>query len=122
MNYGAVVPFDYDNMPPEVWMADGRRLDRTDPGVAYLHKKSGLMVVPRREPYLDGRYGWLRHVSLSYPNRLPGWKDLRLVKNAFIGPDVDVMMVLPVASAYTNLMEFCHHLWEMPEPWSDRMP
>lgn len=108
-----------------VWLADRRVLtplpDATrglPPGARAWQTDDGLRVIAGLEPYLDGRYGALLHVSFSRRNRLPEWREVRLVKDAFFGPDISAMVVLPQQRDYTNVHPFCHHIWQMPEPWS----
>lgn len=89
------------------------------PGTRGWVSRSGLRILAADEPYLDGRFGNLRHVSFSRPNYLPGWRDVRLVKDTFYGDEAEAMLVLPKAADYTNVHPYCHHLWQMPEPWTD---
>lgn len=62
-------------------------------------------------------HGDLLHVSLIYPNRLPSWEDLRQVKDAFFGDDLDAMMVIPKAEDYINVHQYCFHIWQTPRTW-----
>ena len=98
--------------PPRGWelvAAQGRH--PTDPddlgGAAYVNRDSRLKVIRSKATYSDG--DWV-HVSLSRPNRLPTWGDLKLVKQAFLG-DVTALQILPKASNYVNIHPFCLHLW-----------
>ncbi len=84
--------------------------------------KSGLRIIAGDEPYLNAAYGNLRHVSFSRSDRLPGWKEVKLVKDTFFGDDAEAMIVLPKKRDYTNVHQFTHHLWQMPEPWTDEGP
>ncbi len=52
-----------------------------------------------------------RHVSLSYPNKIPKWKDLREVKDIFIGKDKKAIQVFPKESEYVNIHPYVLHLW-----------
>jgi hypothetical protein len=80
--------------------------------------KDGLRIIAGMEPYLDGRYGDLLHVSFSREHRLPGWKEVKIVKETFYGDELEAMLVLPQKKDYTNIHYFTHHLWQMPEAWS----
>lgn len=69
---------------------------------------SGLQVLAS-EDHIDGkRYV---HLSLSLPDRLPSWYDVRLVKRDFIGPDKEAVQVLPPEEEYVNCHPYCLHLW-----------
>ena len=62
----------------------------------------------------------LLHVSVSLPGSLPSWRQVRLVKEALYGPDVDAVMVLPRDADYVNVHEFCLQLWQLPYVWGIR--
>lgn len=62
----------------------------------------------------------LLHVSLSLPDSLPSWRQIRLVKDALFGPDVDAMMVLPREADYVNIHRFTWQLWQIPVVWGIR--
>lgn len=83
---------------------------------------SGLRVIACYEPYLEGQFGELLHVSFSRPRVLPNWKEVRVVKDTFFGENLEAMVVLPKTSEYTNLHPYTHHLWQIPEPWTDAGP
>ena len=53
---------------------------------------------------------WL-HVSCSHKNKLPKWKELREVKDIFIGKDKKAIQVFPKQSEHINIMPYCLHLW-----------
>lgn len=84
--------------------------------------RGGLRIIAADEPYLDGRFGNLRHVSFSRPSIPPARQDVRLVKDTFYGDDAEAMLVLPKASEYINIHPYTHHLWQIPEPWTDAGP
>lgn len=84
--------------------------------------RGGLRIIAADEPYLDGRFGNLRHVSFSRPSILPSWRDVRLVKDTFYGDDAEAMLILPKAADYINIHPYTHHLWQIPEPWTDAGP
>jgi len=111
----------------DVPLADGRFLRALPdwslglpPGQRAWETLDGLRVIASLDRYLGDRHGPLLHVSASYPHRLPGWAELRLLKAAFYGPRRSAMVVLPRDEDYVNHHPFCHHLWDMPEPWTSR--
>lgn len=55
--------------------------------------------------------GVYKHVSLSHPNRLPSWAEIKIVKEKFFG-DTTVIQVLPDSSRYINIHPYCMHLWK----------
>lgn len=66
------------------------------------------------------RFGVLYHVSVAYRERLPSWKDVRLVRDALLPADRDFMMLLPREEDYISLHRFCFHVWECPTEWGMR--
>lgn len=62
-------------------------------------------------------HGNLLHVSLSYEHRDPSWHDIKQVRYAFFGEDIDCMMVLPKLSHYVNLHPHTFHIWQTPTEW-----
>jgi hypothetical protein len=68
-----------------------------------------VMVLVSESVESDDRI-WL-HVSVSRPNRLPTWADLRRVKDAFIGKDRKAIQVLPAQSEYVNIHPYVLHLF-----------
>lgn len=78
-------------------------------GKAFTNTLSGLLVLASTDIMEDGsRY---LHISCSYPDRLPTWDDLKIVKNIFIGEDREAFQVLPKKEDYVNLHPHCLHLW-----------
>jgi hypothetical protein len=77
-------------------------------GRAY-RSANGLRVITTVATEQDGK-AWL-HVSVSRVQRLPGWLDLREVKDVFIGRDATALQVLPSSEKYRNQHPFCLHLW-----------
>ena len=70
---------------------------------------NGLHVLASVIQYED-RKEWL-HISFSRKNRMPEYKDMKLVRNSFIGEDKKCIMVFPEKSHYVNISEYCLHLW-----------
>jgi len=73
----------------------------------YIHR-GGLRVCVEVEMNESDR--WI-HVSLSRPDRIPTYNDLKLVKELFIGADRKAIQILPSRSEHYNLHEFCLHLY-----------
>lgn len=63
---------------------------------------------------------WL-HLSVSRPNMLPSWDELKRAKAVFMG-DRLAIQILPPRAAYLNVHNFCLHLFArldgdtIPEP------
>ncbi len=74
----------------------------------------GLAVIATYDPT---PHGTLLHISMSYARRLPRWRDLVAVRDAFFPPDVDVIQVLPRRGEYVNAHQFTLHLFQAPAAW-----
>ncbi len=79
------------------------------PYVHYRHAHSDLLVIAGGRVEKDGKR-WI-HVSMSYPQKLPGWNVYRMVKDRFIGRDKKAIQVLPPDSEYVNLHPNVLHMW-----------
>ncbi|SNR99553.1 hypothetical protein SAMN04488503_2245 [Humidesulfovibrio mexicanus] len=78
-------------------------------GTAWANHRLGLRVIMSVDTLVgDERY---LHVSCSRKSRLPSWDDLKVVKDVFIGEEVEAIQCLPKKSEYVNLMPHCLHLW-----------
>lgn len=103
----------------DVRLSDGRllrRLHRFAAGAAYSERKpDGLRVIATMDA--SHAHGTLLHVSVSYPDHDPSWRDLVAIKTAFFGTDIDAMMVLPRVADYINIHEHCFHVWQTPVTW-----
>lgn len=75
---------------------------------ARWRRRDKLMVIGEVAVY-DGKL-WL-HVSCSYPNRLPGWLELRAVKDLFVGKQRKAVQVMPGEAEYVNIHPYVLHLW-----------
>jgi hypothetical protein len=73
-----------------------------------FRKFNGLIVLVGQFDHEGDR--WL-HVSCSHKNKLPKWKELREVKDIFVGKDKQAIQIFPPESQYVNIMKFCLHLW-----------
>ena len=70
---------------------------------------TGLLVLVSEEKQQDNCL-W-RHVSLSYKNKMPAYKDIKMVKDIFIGDDLKAIQVFPKKKEHVNFFENCLHLW-----------
>lgn len=84
---------------PEFDSNDGRMWRSTD----------GLRVIASVAQELDGKF-WL-HISFSRKDKIPGWFDMKRVKNAFIGQYATAIQVFPPEAQYVNIRETVLHLW-----------
>jgi len=114
----------------DVRLSDGR-VCRRIPGEVRAEVAPGVMQYQRLwrcQPISLGiigsdeqtPHGPLLHVSLSHPNRLPSWETVTLVRDAFFGDDIDVMMLLPQRVDYVNEHPYTFHLWQTPTTWGLR--
>lgn len=78
-------------------------------GVLLKSIVEGLVVIASIAPEEDGR--WWLHVSASTSSRkVPTWRQMGLIKKAFIGPDGEAYSVFPPKSRHVNIAEVLH-LW-----------
>lgn len=82
---------------------------------AVYRSRVGLLVIASIDQ--TRKWGPLLHVTMSYKDRNPSWREIRLIKDAFYGTARDAMMVLPREPDYVNVHRHCFHLWETPESW-----
>jgi hypothetical protein len=80
---------------------------RTQDGYA-LRKGSKIRAIISAAFELDGRK-WV-HLSISRPDRLPTWEELRKAKDELLG-DVEAYMVIPPRARYVNLHPHVLHLF-----------
>ena len=57
----------------------------------------------------DGRR-W-RHVSASKPKRVPNYEEMCLVKNIFVGEEVEAYQVGAPKSRHVSIHPYCLHWW-----------
>lgn len=57
------------------------------------------------------------HVSISRPDRYPGWDEQVMVVEAIAGPDLDMAMIKPRRADYISPHPNCFHWWELPSEW-----
>src|SRR5436305_2736003 len=103
-------------------LADGRPLHVS---AASLHSEQlghvrwkgcdGMTVVatPQSRPGSDQL-----HVSLAYPDRMPSWEDVQLVRDAFFSARTDAVILLAHAGLdpQRRIYPYCVHLWALPRP------
>lgn len=75
----------------------------------FIRKTDKLRVCLSASREQDKR-AWL-HVSFSFKNKTPAYKEMTHVKAIFIGPNRPAYMVFPRAEDHYNLHEHCLHLW-----------
>jgi hypothetical protein len=66
----------------------------------------------------ENQHGHLLHISVSYQDKDPSWEDIKQVRYAFYGDEIDCMMVLPKLADYVNLHPHAFHLWQTPTQWN----
>jgi hypothetical protein len=67
----------------------------------------------------ETQFGFLLHVSASYPDKDPSWQDIIEIRYAFFSGKIDCMMVLPKREDYVNLHQHCFHIWQTPTQWGN---
>ena len=55
--------------------------------------------------------GW--HLSISHPNRLPTYDEVKEARYKFLPDDVHMAMIFPPRREFVNLHPTCFHLWEI---------
>ncbi len=70
----------------------------------------GLRVLVSQEDRGEATGLWL-HVSVSRANKLPSWRDLREVKDLFIGRERCAIHMIPPEAFYVNVHPFTLHLF-----------
>lgn len=77
--------------------------------LGFFTHRSGLMVICTTDKEKDGNE-WL-HVSFSYKNKLPSYKDMKIVKKIFIGSKNKAIQVFPSDAEHVNDCPYCLHLF-----------
>lgn len=92
---------------PAGWVRD------TSPGPfeAFWCKGRKLLVLSSFDTDVDGN-DWL-HVSLSLPNKLPSWQDVKLVKRLFFGAEETAWQCIAPDSQWVDQHKYCFHLWAL---------
>lgn len=91
------------SLPPR-W----REVHRLEDGAKFI-RDDGLSAIISAARELDGKR-WL-HVSCAFPHRLVNWRELREVKDLFIGVRRTALSILPPQERHVNIHPHCLHLW-----------
>lgn len=78
-------------------------------GLVLQHDELSLRVILSVGLEEDGKT-WL-HFSLSHPDRLPTWEELRDISRMFWGEERMSIHVVPPKSKHVNLHSTAMHLW-----------
>ena len=70
------------------------------------YAKGGARCFVSREPG-----GW--HLSISRPDRYPGWDEIKDARYRFVPNEVTMAMILPPKEDYVNFHPYCFHLHEI---------
>ncbi len=111
----ATVPEGDVRWPPGGWLSRGHA---PMAGMVAWSGPKGLTALATIDE--TEAFGPLLHVSFSYPNRLPGWEEIKAIRAAFYPADVDVMMVLSAEEDYVDVHPYTLHLFQTPERWALR--
>lgn len=93
---------------PRVMTVDWSLVERIDDSVTW-DRRDGLRVLASAALQNDGKR-WL-HVSCSRRNNVPNFKELREVKNIFIGKERTAMQVFPGETKYVNMHPYVLHMF-----------
>lgn len=76
----------------------------------YAHRIAvGFNVMISKSEMDDG--SWWLHISVSKPNRLPTWDEMKKVKDEFLGEDTEAFHIIPKKKDFVNVHRFCLHMW-----------
>lgn len=64
------------------------------------------------------RAGW--HLSISKPNRLPTWEEVRDARYALVPDGATMALLLPPMSEYVNVHDYCLQMYEIPGEYIER--
>lgn len=73
------------------------------------HKLINMRVLRSKSKMRDGTE-WI-HISVSRVDRLPTWQELSKVKEEFLGSDAEAYHIIPRASDFVNIHNYCMHIW-----------
>jgi hypothetical protein len=84
--------------------------------VVYRNEQAHLVVIATLDR--TERFGTRLHVSISFKDRYPSWREIKELKATFFGPHVAAAMILPEDEHYVNVGgKNVFHLWEIPGGW-----
>lgn len=81
-----------------------------DGGMGYAYLASSKKPAPAAVVF-SWVGGW-DHVSVSFRNRCPSWKEMCEVKRMFFHDDEAAFELHPIASEYVNQSPCCLHIWK----------
>lgn len=95
---------------PVIELPAGWRVRLAAEGITYVVNPARELTVGYSEAIeKDGRR-W-RHVSASKPKRVPNYEEMCLVKNIFIGEEVEAYQVGAPKSRHVSIHPNCLHWW-----------
>lgn len=56
--------------------------------------------------------GW--HLSISKPDKLPTWEEVRDARYALVPDEATMALLLPPSAEYVNVHDFCLQMYEIP--------
>ena len=59
------------------------------------------------------------HLSISRPDRLPSWEEVKVARYELLPDNIDMAMILPPKENYVNVQIFCFHLFEIKDNFRD---
>lgn len=62
--------------------------------------------------------GW--HLSVSCPDRLPTWEEMRDARYELVPDEATMALLLPPRAAYVNVHDFCLQMYEIPGEYIER--
>ena len=83
-------------------------IEQREDGYAY-ECFNGLIVIQSEAVEKDGK-PWI-HTSFSRKSRIPDYRDIKWVKETFVGKEKIAIQILPIESEHVNIHNFCLHLW-----------
>lgn len=78
-------------------------------GRCYHDTRSAMAVIETLSDMPDGR-DW-HHLSVSFPDRVPTYDEMKLCKEIFVGPGYRSLLVFPEKKKHVNIHPYCLHLW-----------
>jgi hypothetical protein len=64
------------------------------------------------------KVGW--HLSVSKPDKLPTWEEMRDARYALVPDEATMALLLPPRSEYVNVHDFCLQMYEIPSEYLAR--
>ena len=79
-------------------------------GRIYQDKRTGLKIIETTSPHPQSDQEW-HHLSMSYPDKLPTYDEMKLVKAIFVGNGHHSLQIFPPEKKNISIHDFCLHLW-----------